>query len=223
MEIFNLIILIIMGFLLLVFMHDIFQKNHTILRNFPVVGHMRYFLESIGPELRQYWVANDKEEQPFTRAERSWVYATSKKQNSNFGFGTTEQLYETGYPILKHAAFPVPEDHDKTGVLISSDIPCAKIIGANHRRKNPYRPPSVINISAMSFGSLGKNAVTAINIGAREANCYQNTGEGGISSYHKQGADLAWQIGTGYFGARYKEGKFSKEVFKDAIQTNPNV
>ena len=223
MEIINLIILIIGGFLLLVFIHDMVLKKHSILRNFPVVGHLRYLLEKIGPELRQYWVANDKEEMPFTRAERSWVYATSKKQNNNFGFGSSELMYDTGYPILKHSAFPTRDKYDAHGNLLTSSMPCAKLIGAAHNRKNSYRPESIVNISAMSFGSLGKNAVAALNLGAKEAHCYHNTGEGGISPYHKLGGDLVWQIGTGYFGARDAEGKFSMEVFKQAIENNPTV
>ena len=223
MEIIKLIILIIGGFLLLVFIHDMVQKKHAILRNFPLVGHLRYLLEKIGPELRQYWVANDKEEMPFTRAERSWVYATSKKQNNNFGFGSSELMYDTGYPILKHSAFPTRDKYDAHGNLLTSSMPCAKLIGAAHNRKNSYRPESIVNISAMSFGSLGKNAVAALNLGAKEAHCYHNTGEGGISPYHKLGGDLVWQIGTGYFGARDAEGKFSMEVFKQAIENNPTV
>jgi glutamate synthase (ferredoxin) len=211
------------GFLLLVFIHDMVQKKHAILRNFPVVGHLRYLLEKIGPELRQYWVANDKEEMPFTRAERSWVYATSKKQNNNFGFGSSELMYDTGYPILKHSAFPTRDKYDAHGNLLTSSMPCAKLIGAAHNRKNSYRPESIVNISAMSFGSLGKNAVAALNLGAKEAHCYHNTGEGGISPYHKLGGDLVWQIGTGYFGARDAEGKFSMEVFKQVIENNPTV
>jgi glutamate synthase (ferredoxin) len=211
------------GFLLLVFIHDMVQKKHAILRNFPVVGHLRYLLEKIGPELRQYWVANDKEEMPFTRAERSWVYATSKKQNNNFGFGSSELMYDTGYPILKHSAFPTRDKYDAHGNLLTSSMPCAKLIGAAHNRKKSYRPESIVNISAMSFGSLGKNAVAALNLGAKEAHCYHNTGEGGISPYHKLGGDLVWQIGTGYFGARDAEGKFSMEVFKQAIENNPTV
>ena len=211
------------GFLLLVFIHDMVQKKHAILRNFPVVGHLRYLLEKIGPELRQYWVANDKEEMPFTRAERSWVYATSKKQNNNFGFGSSELMYDTGYPILKHSAFPTRDKYDAHGNLLTSSMPCAKLIGAAHNRKNTYRPESIVNISAMSFGSLGKNAVAALNLGAKEAHCYHNTGEGGISPYHKLGGDLVWQIGTGYFGARDAEGKFSMKVFKQAIENNPTV
>ena len=211
------------GLLLIIFLYDIFQRKHAILRNFPVVGHLRYLLEKIGPELRQYWVANDKEEMPFTRAERSWVYATSKKQNNNFGFGSSELMYDTGYPILKHSAFPTRDKYDAHGNLLTSSMPCAKLIGAAHNRKNSYRPESIVNISAMSFGSLGKNAVAALNLGAKEAHCYHNTGEGGISPYHKLGGDLVWQIGTGYFGARDAEGKFSMEVFKQAIENNPTV
>ncbi len=223
MEFYYYIIMIVAGLLLIIFLYDIFQRKHAILRNFPVVGHLRYLMEKIGPELRQYWVANDKEEMPFTRAERTWVYATSKKQNNNFGFGSSELMYETGYPILKHSAFPTRDKYDADGNLLTSSMPCAKLIGAVHNRKNPYRPQSIVNISAMSFGSLGKNAVAALNLGAKEAHCYQNTGEGGISPYHKLGGDLVWQIGTGYFGARDVEGKFSMDVFKQAIDDNPTV
>ena len=223
MEFYYYIIMSIAGLLLIIFLYDIFQRKHAILRNFPVVGHLRYLMEKIGPELRQYWVANDKEEMPFTRAERTWVYATSKKQNNNFGFGSSELMYETGYPVLKHSAFPTRDKYDADGNLLTSSMPCAKLIGAVHNRKNPYRPQSIVNISAMSFGSLGKNAVAALNLGAKEAHCYQNTGEGGISPYHKLGGDLVWQIGTGYFGARDVEGKFSMDVFKQAIDDNPTV
>ena len=102
-------------------------------------------------------------------------------------------------------AFPVPENHRKNGKPFDSNIPSAKIIGLNHHRKFQYRPSSVINISAMSFGSLGENAITALNLGAKDADCYHNTGEGGVSPYHCKGADLVWQIGTGYFGSRDKK------------------
>ena len=222
MNIISIILISILGLFASVFLYDISQKRHTIWRNFPIVGHFRNIFISIGAGIRQYWVASDKEEMPFNRNDRNWIYATSKKQNNNFGFGTTEQLYETGYPILKHAVFPVPENYNN-GKPSNYNIPCAKIIGEVHNRKKLYRPSSIVNISAMSFGSLGENAVTALNIGANGADCYHNTGEGGISPYHMQGADLVWQIGTGYFGARDKDGNFSKEMFKDAVQSNPNV
>ena len=222
MSIISIIISTIFCFFILVFLYDFFQKRHTIWRNFPIVGHLRNIFILIGDPIRQYWVANDKEEMPFDRNDRDWIYATSKKENNNFGFGTTELLYDTGYPILKHAVFPVPENHNE-GKSLQSNIPCVKIIGKSHSRKKLYQPSSIVNISAMSFGSLGKNAVTALNIGAREANCYHNTGEGGISPYHRNGADIVWQIGTGYFGARDKKGKFSKEMFDETVQSNPNI
>ncbi|MBM9592414.1 FMN-binding glutamate synthase family protein [Leptospira sp. 201903075] len=208
-------------FFVLVFIRDVTQKTHTIQRNFPIVGRLRYFLEMIGPELRQYWVANDKEERPFDRSERSWIYATAKGQNNNFGFGTTEIQYEPGYPIIKHKAFPYPEAKAYIHNKDASCIPCLKVIGT--KRKFPYRPYSIVNISAMSFGSLGKNAVMALNRGARDSGAYQNTGEGGLSQYHMEGADMVWQIGTGYFGARDHSGKFSLEALKEKVAKNPCV
>ena len=222
MSIISIILISILGFFTLVFLYDLFQRHHTIWRNFPVVGHFRNIFISIGDGIRQYWVASDKEEMPFNRHDRNWVYATANNQNNNFGFGTTEQLYQTGYPIIKHAIFPL-SDNDNKGKPIHSNIQCAKIIGESHKRKIPYQPPSIINISAMSFGSLGKNAVTALNLGAKGADCYHNTGEGGISPYHMQGADIVWQLGTAYFGARDKDGNFSKEMFKNTVQSNPNI
>ena len=131
MEFYNYIFISVAGLLLIIFLHDVFQRKHSILRIFPVVGHLRYLLEKIGPELRQYWVANDKEEMPFTRSERSWVYATSKKQNNNFGFGSSELMYETGYPVLKHSAFPTKDKYDASGQLLTTSIPCAKLIVIN--------------------------------------------------------------------------------------------
>ena len=204
------IILLVLLFLLGVFIYDVFlQKRHTIQHNYPVFGHIRYWLETIGPELRQYIVANDKEEAPFNRAERRWIYASSKKQNNYFGFGTTEQLYEVGYPIIKNSTFPLADEKAEVLSNNPTDVPCLKIIGETNKRKKPYRPPSVINISAMSYGSLGKRAISALNKGAAIANCYHNTGEGGVSPYHLFGADLTLQIGTGYFGVRDENGHFS--------------
>ena len=207
--------------LLVVFIFDVFvQRKHAIRHNFPIVGHIRYWLETIGPEMRQYWVANDKEEMPFNRDERSWIYASAKGQPNTFGFGTTEQLYGIGYPIIKHAAFPFPEHKaDNQGDDVTH-IPCLKVMGETHGRQRTYQPQSVINISAMSFGSLGANAVAAMNLGAKEAGCFHNTGEGGVSEYHQHGADLMWQIGTGYFGARDTNGKFSFDVVAQRVDEN---
>jgi len=215
----TIIVYIILALLCLIVLYDLFQKEHAILRNFPLIGHLRYLGEIIGPEIRQYWVTNDKEEMPFNRAERSWIYATAKKQKNTFGFGTTEQLYEIGYPIIKHSTFPAIQNKNNTDHL----IPCKKIIGQSHNREKPYQPKSIINISAMSFGSLGENAITSLNMGAMKANCYHNTGEGGISPYHCKGADIVWQIGTGYFGARNENGDFSLNQFKNTVENNSNI
>ena len=209
------------GFVVLVAIYDVLiQKKHTIRHNFPVVGHIRYWLERIGPEMRQYWVANDKEEMPFNRDERSWIYASAKGENNNFGFGTTEQQYSIGYPIIKHAAFPFPERKAKHCSDDKTYIPCLKVMGETHERSRPYQPQSVINISAMSFGSLGANAVAAMNIGAKAADCLHNTGEGGVSVHHGHGADIMWQLGTGYFGARGDDGKFSLDVVARKVEEN---
>jgi glutamate synthase domain-containing protein 2 len=207
----------IFGILFVIFIHDIFQKKHTIVHNFPLVGHLRYLLEMVGPELRQYWVANDKEERPFNRSERAWIYSTAKGQNNSFGFGTTEEIQSIGYPIIKQATFPFSTKKK------NSTIACAKLIGASHKRKYPYRPKSIINISAMSFGSLGHKAVSSLNKGANEAGSYHNTGEGSISDYHNYGADLVWQIGTGYFGCRNKDGSFSIEKMIGKIKKYPQI
>ena len=216
----------LLGFGILLFVvliHDLVQRKHAILRNFPVLGHFRYLLELIGPELRQYWVANDKEEMPFNRNERRWVYSTSKGQNSNFGFGTTELLYAIGYPIIKHAAFPYHTDSVPHPGGDPSWAPCLKTMGEARGRRRPYRPQSIINISAMSFGSLGANAIMSLNKGALQAGAFHNTGEGGVSPYHLQGGDLIWQLGTGYFGAREADGSFSMSRLVDTVQAQPTV
>jgi len=211
--------------LLFVLVRDIFlQRKHAIQHNFPVVGHLRYFMEMIGPELRQYWVANDKEELPFNRSERSWVYASAKGQNNTFGFGTSEQVYSAGYPIIKHSAFPFP---DTQAVVLEDDpsrVPCLKVVGAHHKRRRPWRPMSIINVSAMSFGSLGQNAVLALNRGVCDAGAYHNTGEGGVSPYHLEGgAELVWQLGTGYFGARNPDGTLSLELLAERCAASPQI
>ncbi len=203
---------------------DVLQTTHTIQHNFPVVGHFRYWLEKIGPELRQYWVANDKEERPFNRAERTWIYASAKGQNSNFGFGTTETLHEPGYAIIKHSVFPFPDSEFKGFGGDKSAIPSLKVMGGVNRRPKAFRPTSIINVSAMSFGSLGENAVTAINRGAKAAGSFQNTGEGGISPYHRNGADLIYQLGTGYFGSRDKKtGRFSMDELLKRLEEATSV
>ncbi|MHC4952892.1 MAG: FMN-binding glutamate synthase family protein [Planctomycetota bacterium] len=208
--------------LAVVFLHDVFQKKRHILRNWPVVGHLRFLLIKIGPELRQYIVAHNREEAPFNRLERDWIYHSADRINNYFGFGTDDHVYNVGYPIIKHSVLSHPDAVErKKGEPVT--IECAKEFGAGHGRKRPYRPPSIINISAMSFGALGRNATSALNLGAASAGCFHNTGEGGVSSHHRHGADLCWQIGTGYFGARDERGNFDLDRLTKTVANTPAI
>ena len=202
--------------------HDLIQRRHAILRNFPVLGHGRYLIERIGPELRQYVVAGNDEERPFSRDQRRWVYASAKLENNSFGFGTDNDIeYTPGYVIIKHRTFgpAVPPSADHTGE--HARLPCAKVLGAARGRRHAFRPESVVNISGMSFGALSANAVTALNRGAALAGCLQNSGEGSISPYHRQGGDLIYQIGSGYFGCRDERGRFDLARLKDTVASAP--
>ena len=166
---------------------DLRQRQHAILRNYPVLGHFRYLLESIGPELRQYIVTSNDEERPFSRDERRWVYASAKAEVNTFGFGTDNDLEATpGYAVFKHTPFPVPPPKDGTpGAKPEYAVPAGKVLGATHGRRHAFRPASIVNVSAMSYGSLSSAAVEALNRGAAEAGALHNTGEGGISAHHK--------------------------------------
>ncbi|MEU4781567.1 FMN-binding glutamate synthase family protein [Micromonospora sp. NPDC023633] len=201
---------------------DLIQRDHALLRTFPVLGRARYLLESIGPELRQYIVAGNNEERPFTRDQRRWVYASAKQQNNYFGFGTDNDIeFTPGYPIIKHRTFgrAVPPSTPAAGHDVR--LPCAKVLGAARGRAHAFRPESVVNISGMSFGSLSGNAVEALNRGAALAGCLQNTGEGGLSPYHRKGGDLVFQIGTAYFGCRDERGRFSLDRLRDLVAGAP--
>jgi len=207
------IFILLIVFLIALSVYDLTQRKHAILRNYPIIGHFRYLLEAVGPELRQYIVTDNDEERPFSRDQRRWVYSSAKKQNNYFGFGTDNDLERSpNYLVIKHAAFPLPDKHDETYTL-----PCAKVLGAYRERKHAFRPSSIINVSAMSFGSLSGPAVEALNRGCLQANALHNTGEGGISLHHKQGGDLIYQIGTGYFGCRNKDGSFSLERLLETV------
>jgi glutamate synthase (ferredoxin) len=210
-------------FLGLVTIYDLRQKNHAILRNFPIIGHLRYILEVFGPELRQYIVTSDTEERPFNRDQRRWVYASAKQQNNYFGFGTSEDLERSSnYLIVKHSAFPIHNPHPGEARYDPlHKLPAGKVLGATRGRPKAFRPESVVNISGMSFGSLSANAVMALNQGAKIAGCLQSTGEGSLSPYHQRGGDLIWQLGTGYFGARTPDGHFDLARFKDVVAANP--
>jgi glutamate synthase domain-containing protein 2 len=210
-------------FLVLLAVFDIVQTKHAILRNFPIIGHFRYLLEMIGPELRQYIVTSNNEERPFSRDERTWVYASSKKQNNYFGFGTDNDVEQSpNYLIIKQSAFPLHSPHaGEPDYDELHRLPCAKVLGAARQRARAFRPESVINVSGMSFGSLSGPAIEAINRGCSLAGCLHNTGEGAVSPYHLQGGGLIWQIGTGYYGCRDEDGRFDLQRFKDAVAEHP--
>ncbi|MBP2832771.1 FMN-binding glutamate synthase family protein [Aquimarina sp. U1-2] len=211
-------------FLLLIAIKDIFfNRKHTINHNYPIIGHFRYMLESIGPEIRQYFVANNREELPFNRIERSWVYASSKNENNYEGFGTDRDIYEHQHIFVKNCMIPFKIEKDHPNKMDTSFLPCAKVMGAYNQRKKPYRPASIINISAMSYGSLSAKAVEALNIGIQKANAFQNTGEGGLSPYHSNGGDVIFHFGTGYFGVRDEQGNFSIQKMKELVQKNPFI
>ena len=202
--------------------HDLWQREHTLLRNFPVLGHARYLLESIGPELRQYLVASNNEERPFTRDQRRWVYASAKHENNYFGFGTDNDMeYTPGYPVIKHRTFGRAVPPTSPAAAAQPDVPCAKVLGAARGRRSAFRPASVVNISAMSYGSLSGAAVEALNRGAALAGCLQNTGEGGLSPYHRKGGELVFQIGTAYFGCRDERGRFDLSRLKGLVESAP--
>lgn len=205
--------------------YDLTQHHHTILRNFPVIGHFRYWLESVGPELRQYIVTSNDDERPFSRDQRRWVYTSAKRENNYFGFGTDNDLeLEPNYLIIKHNAFPLAEPQPgQPGYDPDYHLPCAKVLGAHRQRARQFRPDSVVNVSAMSFGSLSAPAVEAINRGCKLAGCLHNTGEGGISPHHLHGGDLIWQIGTAYFGCREVDGRFSLPKLIDTVQQYPQI
>jgi glutamate synthase domain-containing protein 2 len=204
--------------------YDLAQRRHAILRNFPVVGHFRYLLEEVGPELRQYIVTSNDEERPFSRDQRRWVYASSKKEINTFGFGTDNDLenVQGGLLVLKQTAFPAaPPQKDTTGSGPEYLIPAAKVLGARHGRRHAFRPASVVNISGMSYGSLSPPAVESLNRGAKLAPCLHNTGEGGLAPAHKHGGELIFQIGTGYFACRDEDGRFSLERLVERISEAP--
>lgn len=202
---------VVLVFLTVLYIYNITQKKHSILRNYPIVGYLRYFFESFRPELRQYFFESDLDGRPFNRRQRSIVYQRAKNVRQTVPFGMQVNSLDEGYEWLSHSLFPV---HIK-----SPDIRVK--IGGKHCLQ-PYEA-SILNISAMSYGSLSKTAIQSLNEGARLGNFAHNTGEGGISPYHLDGGgDLIWQIGTGYFGCRNNNGTFSAELFTERV-SHPHI
>ncbi|RFB04234.1 FMN-binding glutamate synthase family protein [Parvularcula marina] len=180
---------------------DVFQRRHSILRNYPVLGHMRFVFEGIRPEIRQYLIESDSDEEPFSRDERSLVYQRAKDVEDKRPFGTKLDVYGTDFAWMTHSIVPVAHVTTNARVMIG---------GPDCRQ--PYEA-SIYNISAMSFGALSPNAIKALNEGAKRGGFAHNTGEGGISRYHRQGGDLIYQIGSGYFGCRAADGTFDAGRF----------
>ena len=199
-----LVLAVISGALSLVGVVDVAQKKHAIRRNYPVLAHLRFFLEFIRPEIRQYFLENDTDPVPFSRMERSIVYQRAKNAVDKRPFGTQLDVYEARYEWINHSLVP---SHIK-----SQDFRVS--VGSSQCLK-PYSA-SVFNISAMSYGALSPNAILALNAGAKRGNFYHDTGEGSISTFHREhGGDLVWEIGSGYFGCRNKDGSFSEARFAE--------
>jgi len=191
---------------IIIFIIDVTQSAHTIRRNYPVIGRFRYWFEHLGEFFRQYFFAMDREELPFNRAERGWAYRASKNIDRNLSFGSTRDLTPTGTVMFMNSAFPT----------LANDVspPAPLTIGNDCR--TPYTTASFYNISAMSYGALSKPAVSALAQGAKEANCWMNTGEGGLSPYHlASGCDLVFQIGTAKYGVRTPKGELCNQKLKE--------
>ena len=197
-----------LGFLavIVIFIRDITQTKDAILRNYPVIGHFRYILSTLGEFFRQYFFAMDREEMPFNRAEREWIHRSSHDEGLNVAFGSTKSLTPVGTLIFVNCPFPTLDDEATEAQAIE--------IGAGYC-KQPYTATSLINISAMSYGALSKPAVQALSKGAAMSGCWHNTGEGGLSPAHLEGgADLVFQIGTAKYGVRDADGNLSPEKLR---------
>ncbi len=201
-------LLVVVAPLLLLGWHDVLQKKHTLLRIYPVIGHGRYWMEHIRPEIQQYFVESDIDGRPFNRELRSVIYQRAKSCCSDTtSFGTQRDVQAVGYEWMQHSLAPQPIPEVEPRVRLGGEQ-CDRPYAASH-----------FNISAMSFGSLSRTAIEALNRGAQIGGFYHNTGEGSITPYHlKWGGDLMWQIGTGYFGCRDSQGRFDSSQFRDKSQ-----
>jgi len=194
---------VLFGALSLLGVHDVLQRRHSIQRNYPVIGHIRWIAESVRPEIRQYLVEADEDAAPFSRSQRSLVYERAKGEAGEHPFGTLLDAYRSGYEFIAHSMSPAAPADPATFRITIGGPQCAK----------PYSA-SVFNISAMSFGSLSANAIRALNAGAKRGGFSHDTGEGSISPYHlEMGGDIVWEVASGYFGCRTEDGRFDPERF----------
>lgn len=197
------IIPLVIAVLLVIGLMNSLQQRHAILRNFPVLGYFRYIFEGIAPEIQQYFIERTTDGKPFSRNERSLAYQRAKNIDATTPFGTQLDINQSNYEGIRHSVFPAKVNHELPRIVVGGPD-C----------KQPYSA-SLLNISAMSFGSLSENAIIALNKGAHKGNFYHNTGEGGLTEFHLQGGDVTWQIGTGYFGCRTDKGNFDPEKFTE--------
>ena len=198
--------------LLMLGTHDLLQRRHAVLRNYPLIGHLRFLLEWIRPELRQYFIESDNEAAPFSRQQRSLVYQRAKGESDKRAFGSQRDVQATGHEWMSHSMAPTTLAGHDFRVRIGSAASCTQ----------PYHA-SVFNISAMSFGALSANAILALNGGAKRGGFAHDTGEGSISTHHRvHGGDLIWEIGSGYFGCRDEQGGFDPIRFAEQA-TEPQV
>src|SRR3954468_386657 len=189
--------------LVFLFISDITQKKHGVLRNYPIVGHLRYFFEELGEYFRQYFFSGDRDEMPFNRATRGWVYRLAKNEGGTIGFGSTYDLHQAGALIFVNHPFPVLEEER---------LPTPSLILGEGQCTHPFEAKSIVNISGMSFGAISAPAVRALSRGSAVAGCWMDTGEGGLSPYHLEGGtDIIMQIGTAKYGVRDAQGSLSEE------------
>jgi glutamate synthase domain-containing protein 2 len=210
-----LVFIIGVGLLAVVVMYviDITQTSHAIRRNFPVIGRFRYVFEKLGEYFRQYFFALDREEMPFNRAERTWVYRAAKGEDNTVAFGSTRNIRQVGTVMFVNCAYPVLE----------TDVAPAREVEIGRYARRPYRTSSIFNISAMSYGAISKPAVLALSNGARMAGVWMNTGEGGLSPWHIDGgADIVFQIGTAKYGVRNADGSLNDDKL-EAIAAHDQV
>ena len=199
----GLFLLIFLFILLLIGFANSIQTKHAILRNFPVLGYFRYLFETIAPEIQQYFIERSTDGKPFSRNQRTLAYQRAKNIDATTPFGTQLNLNQSSYEGIKHSIFPATVNEELPRILVGGQD-CTQ----------PYSA-SLLNISAMSFGSLSENAIIALNKGALKGKFYHNTGEGGLTKFHQQGGDITWQIGTGYFGCRDDRGGFDGGKFTE--------
>jgi len=201
-------------FLIGVYIADITQTKQAIRRNYPVIGHFRYYFEHIGTFFRQYFFTMDREEMPFNRAQRSWVYRAAKDIENTVAFGSTRDLKPSGTLLFVNTAFPT---------LGKDAVSCIPVVIGENSADKPFTARSFFNISGMSYGAISKPAVQALSYGAQKASAWINTGEGGLSPYHLEGgADIVFQIGTAKYGVRDKDGNLSDEKLRE-IAAHENV